>query len=63
MKKLLFLLLGMAVATASAGVTKSALQTKVAKYNGNKAKIEVKEHQKLMQGNTMYYYYKAQIEL
>ena len=40
MKKLLFLLLGMAVATASAGVTKSALQTKVAKYNGNKAKIE-----------------------
>jgi len=41
MKKLLFLLLSVAVAvSASAGITKSSLQAKVAKYNGNKAKIE-----------------------
>ena len=39
MKKLLVLLLGMAVATASAGVTKTAIQNKVAKYS-NKAKVE-----------------------
>ena len=40
MKKFLVLLLGMAVATASAGVTKTALQKKVASYSSNKAKIE-----------------------
>jgi len=40
MKKLLVLLLGMAVATASAGVTKTALTKTVANYNSNKAKIE-----------------------
>ena len=40
MKKLLFLLLSMVVITASAGVTKSAIQKNVAKYS-NKAKTEM----------------------
>ena len=40
MKKFLFLLLSMAVLSASAGVTKSAIQKNVAKYS-NKAKTEM----------------------
>ena len=41
MKKFLFLLLGMAVAvSASAGVSKTSLQNKVAKFNSSKVKTE-----------------------
>lgn len=53
-------LLGLSLIAISPQIASGFLKTL---QFGSKAKIEVKEHQKLMQGNTMYYYYKAQIEL
>ena len=53
-------LLGFSLITISPMIASGFLKTL---HLGSKAKIEVKEKQKLIQGNTMYYYYKATIEL
>lgn len=53
-------LLGLSLIAISPQIASGFLKTL---HFGSKAKIEVKEKQKLIQGNTMYYYYKATIEL
>lgn len=53
-------LLGLSLIAISPQIASGFLK---ALHFGSKAKIEVKEKQKMIQGNTMYYYYKATIEL
>lgn len=53
-------LLGLSLIAISPQIASGFLKTL---HFGSKAKIEVREKQKLIQGNTMYYYYKATIEL
>ena len=53
-------LLGLSLIAISPQIASGFLKTL---HFGSKAKIEIKEKQKMIQGNTMYYYYKATIEL